>query len=371
MTELQKTEEGAEGDLDVNRIELGGLAELDRNYFEDIRSRDKKLRSNKSFDYPDYRYFTVLSTRGEKMGIVGIYDTENDKHLTDTIVDPKYRGMGLAKKFKDLLMKELDLPYVTLTIDYDQYAPDDPSRTNTSSMRAAQKLPGVRRIEDPALERIQKAKFVYKNRGKVAESLSEDKVQILRSIKERIDAGELDGMDWGEIRRGFWIPMQKTGDKDLILSILGPGTLMKYFAALTGEARPYKFALPLEASDLSEYLNYELSDAPAYLIVELLEKPLSRASVNILMSHCVHIPHFVTSLIEKVTEEKMNDFIKQILKSYPGAEPMLGKVFDKKRVAYLKELEKYNSDNPAPQWLIDEFNEYERSLFGKSTRQAA
>ena len=154
-------------------IEIGDLVDFDREYFDDIKSRDKRLRVP-NFDDHSYRYFTVLSTDGRKLGIIGIYDAGGDKNLTDTIVDPNYRGRGLAKKFKDALMEKLDLPFVTLTIDYDKYAPNEPSRNNIKSLRAAEKLPGVERIDDPNYTRIQKAKFIYRRRDKISNILKVD-----------------------------------------------------------------------------------------------------------------------------------------------------------------------------------------------------
>ena len=165
------------GQKETMDIKAGSLVDLDREYYEDLINRDpnQKRRMPRNLDDPDYRYFTVLSLKGEKLGIIGVYNTEHDQNLTDTLVDPKYRGQKLAKQFKDLLMDELDLPFLTMTIDYDPYAPDDPTRTNVSSIRAIKKLPGVERVDDPYYDSIQKAKFVYR-RQQTKESLDQDKI---------------------------------------------------------------------------------------------------------------------------------------------------------------------------------------------------
>jgi len=173
MSETPNTDNNADQEPQA-QIEIGDLVDFDREYFDDIKSRDKRLRVP-NFDDPAYRYFTVLSTDGKKLGIIGIYDNKTDTNLTDTIVDPKYRGIGLAKKFKDALMEKLDLPFVTLTIDYDKNSPNDPSKNNIKSLRAAEKLPGVERIDDPNYTKIQKAKFIYRRRGSINDTLNGDK----------------------------------------------------------------------------------------------------------------------------------------------------------------------------------------------------
>jgi len=143
------------------------LVELDKNYLKDVMRRDPKLNMH-SVEDPTYRYFTVLGVSGEKLGIIGVYNTDDDKNAINIIIDPKYRGLGLAAQFYDLLIDTLNLPFVTLTIDYDPHRPDDPSFTNIRSMRAAEKLPGVERVYEKRFEEIQKAKFIYKGNKKKA-----------------------------------------------------------------------------------------------------------------------------------------------------------------------------------------------------------
>jgi hypothetical protein len=54
-------------------------------------------------------------------------------------------------KFKETLMADLNLPFLTLTIDLD----------NTSSIRAAEKIPGIRKVSDAAYEQeFHKAKYI-------------------------------------------------------------------------------------------------------------------------------------------------------------------------------------------------------------------
>lgn len=193
--------------------------------------------------------------------------------------------------------------------------------------------------------------------------------QTLEQIKKEIDEGVLEGKEWSEIRQKYGIPLNKINDKGLILDILGADTLIKYFTALSGEGRPYKFPLPLQAGDLSEYLDYELAEAPAYLISDLLKKPLSKAGVNIFISHCIHIPGFTLPAIETIEEEKLNQFLTNLINKYPATAELLGKIFSKKRISLLKELSKYNADtNPAPPELIEELYNLEQTLFGSNIK---
>jgi RimJ/RimL family protein N-acetyltransferase len=137
--------------------DVASLQDFDPGYF-------KKLEGEKGWiaigqeNCRNQKYFTVLGTSGEKLGIVGVYDTDDEKNVTHTVVDPKYRGQGLAVKFKDRLMDELGLDSITLTIDLN----------NESSLKATQKMPGVRRVSDEQYEQeFHKAKFIYEKTDKV------------------------------------------------------------------------------------------------------------------------------------------------------------------------------------------------------------
>jgi len=81
-----------------------------------------------------------MSDTVDKLGIVGVYDTEFEKNVSHTVVNPKYRGQGLAGEFKQKLMAELRLSFLTLIIDLN----------NTASIRAARKIPGIRKVSDEA-----------------------------------------------------------------------------------------------------------------------------------------------------------------------------------------------------------------------------
>ena len=137
--------------LEQENKKIGEFAEFDKSYFEELEGSDGWLALGDDF-YENQKYFTVFSDKGDKLGIVGVYDTAEEKNVTHTVVDPKYRGQGLAAKFKEKLMTDLNLDFLTLTIDLD----------NEASIRAAEKLPGVKRVSDEAYEKeFHKAKYIY------------------------------------------------------------------------------------------------------------------------------------------------------------------------------------------------------------------
>jgi RimJ/RimL family protein N-acetyltransferase len=128
------------------------LRAFDMEYFKELEGGGGWLALGGD-DYQNQKYFTVYSDKDEKLGIVGVFDTENGENFAHTVVDPKYRGQGLATKFKDRLMNKLGLEFLTLTV----------SLGNTSSIKAIEKLPGVEKVSDEKYEKeFNKAKYIYK-----------------------------------------------------------------------------------------------------------------------------------------------------------------------------------------------------------------
>jgi RimJ/RimL family protein N-acetyltransferase len=129
------------------------LGEFDMDYFRSLEGETGWIAIGQD-NCRNQQYFSVYDENGGKLGIVGVYDTDGDQNISHTIVDPSYRGQGLATKFKDLLMNKQELKFLTLTIDLD----------NKSSIRAAEKLPGVKKVSDEQYENeFHKAKFIYTN----------------------------------------------------------------------------------------------------------------------------------------------------------------------------------------------------------------
>lgn len=132
-------------------IEIQSLEKFDMHYFQELEGKNGWLALDQK-NCVNQHYFTVCGNKGEKLGIVGVYDTADEKNITHTVVDQKYRGQGLAAKFKLRLVDELDLPYITMTISLD----------NIASIRAAEKIPGVRKVSDEQYERdFHKVKYIY------------------------------------------------------------------------------------------------------------------------------------------------------------------------------------------------------------------
>jgi len=130
---------------------IKGLGEFDLEYFQELEGKDGWLALGQE-NCLNQRYFTIIGSNTEKLGIVGVYDTDDEKNVTHTVVDPKYRGQGLAAKFKRQLMDELDLSFITMTID----------PKNIASIRATEKLPGVKKVSDEKYEKdYNKVKYIY------------------------------------------------------------------------------------------------------------------------------------------------------------------------------------------------------------------
>lgn len=133
-------------------MQLGQLGDFDQQYFDSIKGEDSWIALGNDA-YKNQRYFTGLSTANEKVGIVGVYDTDKDQNILHYVVDPKYRGQGLARQLTDELIAKLSLKEVILTIDLD----------NTASIKAAEKLPGIKKISTPKDEEdYHKVKYRYK-----------------------------------------------------------------------------------------------------------------------------------------------------------------------------------------------------------------
>jgi len=90
---------------------------------------------------------------GNKLGVVGVYDTNEETNITHTVVDPKFRGQGLAAKMELQLADKLGLSEMTMTVDLD----------NDSSLCAMAKMPDIQRTSDEAYEaEFHKVRFEWK-----------------------------------------------------------------------------------------------------------------------------------------------------------------------------------------------------------------
>ena len=148
---LSIPDQGSSQSVEQEIVDVGSLDEFDQEYFQELEGENGWSAIGQE-NCTNQRYFTARGTKGEKLGIIGVYDTEEDQNITHTVVDPKFRGQGLAGKLKDQLMSNLGLDSVTLTIDLD----------NDASIKAAEKLSGVKKVSDEEYEqKYHKVKYIY------------------------------------------------------------------------------------------------------------------------------------------------------------------------------------------------------------------
>ncbi len=133
------------------KAEIKSLSAFDLQYFHELEGPDGWIALGQE-NCSNQQYFTVLDNDGNKLGIVGVFNSGDNKNLTHTVVDPKFRNQGLASKFNQKLMAELNLPFITMTIDLD----------NKASISAVKKLPGIKKVSDEAYEgEFHKVKYIY------------------------------------------------------------------------------------------------------------------------------------------------------------------------------------------------------------------
>ena len=131
--------------------EIQNLGDFDLQYFQKLEGQNGWLAIGQD-NCMNQRYFTVCGNKGEKLGIAGVYDTADEKNIIHYVVDPDFRGQGLAAKFTLRLMDELNLPFITSIINLD----------NTNSIKATEKIIGIKKISDEQYEQdFHKVKYVY------------------------------------------------------------------------------------------------------------------------------------------------------------------------------------------------------------------
>jgi RimJ/RimL family protein N-acetyltransferase len=146
------------------KIPIKGLEDFDMQYFLDIAEGDTWIALD-SEDYQNQRYFTVMGENGERLGIVGVFDTEQEKNVTHTVVDPKFRGNRLGPQFKYLLMEKLGLPYITLTVNRNNEKSIKSIQSIISSSKEDNQPFEIKKISGDAYEEeFDKHKFILKRK---------------------------------------------------------------------------------------------------------------------------------------------------------------------------------------------------------------
>jgi L-amino acid N-acyltransferase YncA len=130
-------------------IKVKGLADFDLEYFKKLEGEDGWIALGQK-NCKNQRYHTVVGGDGEKLGIIGVYDTEDEQNVTHIAIDPKYRGKGLVPQFYDVLMDKEKLDTLVATID----------RKNRPSIISHERA-GFKKVSDEAYEE-EFDKFKYK-----------------------------------------------------------------------------------------------------------------------------------------------------------------------------------------------------------------
>jgi len=104
----------------TKEIKVIELAEFDKDYFYSISEDSKEeWKAIGMENCKNQRYYTVIGENNVKLGIVGIYDIEDERNITHIIIDPKFRGKKLLKKFYDQLLQKEKPSFLTATIKID------------------------------------------------------------------------------------------------------------------------------------------------------------------------------------------------------------------------------------------------------------
>ncbi len=129
------------------------LTNFDVDYFHSLEGDNAWIaigHEEYQKNYSNQRYFTVIDHETEHLGIVGIYDFDNQKNLTHIVIDPKHRNKGLLKDIYCKLMEETGVRFLIATINV----------KNIASKKAHEKV-GFIKISDEAFEN-EFHKFKYK-----------------------------------------------------------------------------------------------------------------------------------------------------------------------------------------------------------------
>ena len=136
---------------------VGSLGEFDEAYFRSIADdgKDEWIALGME-NCRNQKYYTVFDDTGNKVGIVGMYDTDTEQNLTHVVVDQKYRGQGLVKQFYKKLLEADGVDSLVATV----------SIGNVRSVRAHEKA-GFMKTSDAAYEQtFGKYRFVYESPDK-------------------------------------------------------------------------------------------------------------------------------------------------------------------------------------------------------------
>jgi L-amino acid N-acyltransferase YncA len=150
---MNRFETGGDLPLEIKEsreIKIARLADFDLDYFKRLEGEEGWIAIGQE-NCKNQKYYTVIGEDGEKLGIVGVYDMEDEKNLTHITIDQKYRGKGLVPKFYEAIMAKENLSSLTATI----------SRGNRPSIISHERA-SFKKISDSAYEeKFDKFKYRY------------------------------------------------------------------------------------------------------------------------------------------------------------------------------------------------------------------
>ncbi len=113
----------------------------DMDYFRSLEGKGGWIAIGMD-DCMNQQYYVAIGENDEKLGIVGVYDTEDAINFTHVVIDPEYRstktGKSLLPDFYSQLLKKTGLKSLVATIN----------PRNIASIRSHEKA-GFREIDVP------------------------------------------------------------------------------------------------------------------------------------------------------------------------------------------------------------------------------
>lgn len=138
-----------------NGVNIRELKDFDPNtdleFFHSLEGEDGWMAIGMK-NCMNQRYYIVIGENDKKLGIVGVYDTEDEKNITHIVINPEYRskkiGKSLLPNFYNELLKKAGLKSLIATINPD----------NMASIKSHEKA-GFLKVNDPKYDWKLKYKF--------------------------------------------------------------------------------------------------------------------------------------------------------------------------------------------------------------------